>query len=205
MFGSDFPKTNCYFRAVNIFFSAMRFNARYAVAAFVIIRNVLYVFGGDVSGFFAVEHNGKSGLPFKFFADKDYFRFFVIEGRVLPIQAAKNRLSAFPPVLKRNASNVRFEKFKRKFRFGCWRTLYRRAARGGSFNALFRRSSGRAVLRLLAFDETESRENGGDRNSGYARADVPFGKHRESRNKEQRRDDPHNNNRFFHAVTFPSR
>ena len=109
MFGSDFPKTNCYFRAVNIFFSAMRFNARYAVAAFVIIRNVLYVFGGDVSGFFAVEHNGKSGLPFKFFADKDYFRFFVIEGRVLPIQAAKNRLSAFPPVLKRNASNVRFK------------------------------------------------------------------------------------------------
>lgn len=178
----------------------MCFDMRYTVAAFVIVRNELRMFGGDVSGFFAVEHNGKSGLPFPFFANKGYFRFVVIEGRVLPVQAAQDCLSAFPPVLKCNARNVHFEEFKRKFRFDCWRTLYRSAANGGGFNVLFRRSGGRAALRLLVFDETEGGKSGSDHNTGHTRADVPFGKHRESRNKEQRRDAPHYNNGLFHFV-----
>ena len=65
MFGSDFAKTNDDFRAVYIIFAAIRFDMCYAVATIEVIFDELRVFGGYVSGFFAVEHYSESGLSFK--------------------------------------------------------------------------------------------------------------------------------------------
>ena len=63
---------------------------RYTVATIVIIDNERDFFGGNVSGFFTVQQNSKSGLPFVFFTFKDNFGVFLVEGFVFPVQAAQD-------------------------------------------------------------------------------------------------------------------
>ena len=85
MFGSFLTETDRDFRAVNITCAAIRFDMRYTVATIEVIFKELRVFGGDVSGYFAIQKNGKSGLPFVFAAIKDDFGFLLVKGRVLPV------------------------------------------------------------------------------------------------------------------------
>ena len=116
LFGSNFPKTDCNFSAVNIACAVICGNVRHAVATIEVIFEKLRVFGGDISGFFVIQQDGESGLPFVFAAIKGNFGGVLVERFVLPVQAAQYRLAAFTTVLKGNASNLRCYKFVWAFR-----------------------------------------------------------------------------------------
>ena len=144
---------------------------RYTVATIEVIFDELRVFGGYVSGFFAVEHYSESGLSFVFAAFKRDFGGVLVEGFVLPIQAAQDCLTAFPPVFECNARDLRSYEFIRAIVGGCWR------------------GSGGRFFRLFVLPISEKGKHGGDRNAANKFAD-PVRQECKRTRKEQRGGDP---------------
>lgn len=140
---------------------------RYTVATIEVIFDELRVFGWDISDFFAVEHYSESGLPFIFSTLQRDFGGVLVEGFVLPVKAAQNRLTAFESVLKGNARDLRSYEFV------------------FIFEGIGRSWSGRArFLRLLGLPVSDEGKHGGNRNTASKFAD-PVRKERERADKEQ--------------------
>lgn len=162
-------------------------NVRQFASVFDAIFEKLRVFGGDISGFFVIQQDGESGLPFVFAAIKGNFGGVLVERFVLPVQAAQYRLAAFTTVLKGNASNLRCYKFVWAFRR---RGILILCAGGGfGLNHGSGRRNGHFFFfcggGLLLLTITEESKRGGDNNAGNEFGDF-IGKERKGAYKEKR-------------------